>query len=30
MVESNYEIYLEEYMKDAVIIDAIHTPIGAF
>jgi len=29
MVESRYEILLEEYMTEAVIIDAIRTPIGA-
>jgi 3-oxoadipyl-CoA thiolase len=29
MVESSYEIHLEETMTDAVIIDAIRTPIGA-
>ena len=29
MVESNYESLLEEYMTDAVIVDAIRTPIGS-
>jgi 3-oxoadipyl-CoA thiolase len=29
MVESFYEIHLEESMTDAVIIDAIRTPVGA-
>jgi 3-oxoadipyl-CoA thiolase len=29
MVESNHEIHLEECMTDAVIIDAIRTPVGA-
>jgi 3-oxoadipyl-CoA thiolase len=29
MVESNHEIHLEESMTDAVIIDAIRTPVGA-
>src|SRR5512134_1809264 len=29
MVESSHEIKLEDYMTDAVIIDAIRTPIGA-
>src|SRR5574339_297766 len=29
MVESHYEIHLEESMTDAVIIDAIRTPVGA-
>jgi len=29
VVESFYEIYLEEQMTDVVIVDAIRTPIGA-
>src|SRR5512139_1788835 len=29
MVESSHEIHLEESMTDAVIIDAIRTPVGA-
>src|SRR5215211_72521 len=29
MVESNHELLLEDEMTDAVIIDAIRTPIGA-